>query len=190
MNASLLTNETEQRDKQKEIAELEHNISIQKQIFQQALQTLQSLVNEWMKKYFLIAPVTGKIVLNIPLQENQYLHEGKSLGFVNPYNSLFYAELTLPQNNFGKIEIGQHVQLRLDAYPYSEFGFVNGKMRYISAIASDSGFVAYVQLDNGLVTNQHKDIQYKSGLKADALIITKDMRLLQRLYYKTMMNFK
>lgn len=190
MNASILANETQQRDKQKEISELEHNISIQKQIFEQALQTLQSLVNEWMKKYFLIAPVTGKIVLSIPLQENQYLHEGKTLGFVNPYNTLFYAELILPQNNFGKIEIGQQVQLRLDAYPYSEFGFVKGKIQYISAIATDSGFLAYVQLNNGLATNQHKELQYKNGLKADALVITKDMRLLQRLYYKTIMNFK
>ena len=87
------------------------------------------------------------------------------------------------------ISIAQ-VQLRLDAYPYSEFGFVNGKIQYISAIATDSGFLAYVQLNNGLATNQHKELQYKNGLKADALIITKDMRFLQRLYYKTMVNFK
>jgi len=63
-------------------------------------------------------------------------------------------------------------------------------MQYISTIATDSGFIAYVQLYNGLVTNQHRQLQYKNGLKADALIITKDMRFLQRLYYNTTKSFK
>jgi HlyD family secretion protein len=190
LDANLLANETQQRDKQKEIVELEHTISLQKDIFQQTLQTLQSSVDDWMKKYLLIAPITGKVLFNMPLQENQFIHAGRSLGFVNPYDSRFYAEINLPQNNFGKIDTGQQVQLRLDAYPYNEFGVVKGKLQYISTIATDSGFVAYVQLNNGLNTNQHKELQYKSGLKAEALIVTKDMRLLQRLYYNTMKSIQ
>jgi HlyD family secretion protein len=75
------------------------------------------------------------------------------------------------------------VQLRFDAYPYEEFGFVKGKINYVSKIASDSGFYATVRLDNGLVTNLKTHVQYKNGLKAEALVITRNMRLLKRLYY-------
>lgn len=72
---------------------------------------------------------------------------------------------------------------RFDAYPYQEVGFVKGSLSYISKVASDSGYLAIVQLNDGLRTNQHYAIQYKNGLKVDALIITKNMRLLKRLYY-------
>lgn len=75
------------------------------------------------------------------------------------------------------------VQLRFDAYPYQEMGFVKGKLDYVSPIASDSGFLASVHLLNGLHTNLNRTIHYKTGLKSEALIITKDMRLLERMYY-------
>lgn len=182
LEASLLNNETQQRDKQKEITELEHGIAQQKLVFQQALQTLQSQISDWKKKYLFQAPTTGKLVFTIPLQQNQFLKNGRLLGYVNPIVTSFYAEVNLPQNNFGKIAVGQQVQLRLAAYPYNEFGFVKGKLEYISNIASDSGFIARIQLPEGLTTNQHKVLQYSNGLKADALIITKDRRLLESFY--------
>jgi HlyD family secretion protein len=97
-------------------------------------------------------------------------------------------EINLPQNNFGKVDTGMPVQLRFDAYPYEEIGFVKGRLNFISKIASDSGFYATVRLDNGLTTNLKKHIQYKNGLKAEALVITKNLRLLQRIYYSIIKN--
>nr|WP_225321491.1 HlyD family secretion protein [Rhizosphaericola mali] len=91
--------------------------------------------------------------------------------------------LYLPQNNLGKADTGMEVQLRFDAYPYQEKGVVNGRLAYISRVISDSGYLGIVRLDNGLLTSQHQQLSYKDGLKADALIITKDMSLLNRLYY-------
>jgi len=182
INVTLLNNETQQREKQKEINELEHSISQQKIIFLQALQTLQSLVNEWFKKYILKAPINGKISFLVPLQQNQYLKMGKTLGFVIPRDTHYYAEINLPQHNFGKIDTGQLVQLRFDAYPYQEFGYVKGRLGYITEFATDSGFLAHIQLVDGLVTNQHKTLHYRDGLKAEAQIITKDMRLMERFY--------
>ncbi|WP_394803545.1 hypothetical protein [Niabella hibiscisoli] len=74
------------------------------------------------------------------------------------------------------------VQLRFHAYPYHETGFVSGTLDYISTVAIDSGFLGTVRLDRGLTTNQHMVLQYRPGLKAQALIITKDMRMLKRVY--------
>jgi hypothetical protein len=101
----------------------------------------------------------------------------------NPADSHYYAQVILTQNNFGKINIGQKVQLRFDAYPYQEFGFVAGKLNYISNVPSDSGFLANISLPKNLTTNYNKEIQYRSRLKSQALIITRDTRLLQRFYY-------
>jgi HlyD family secretion protein len=183
LESSILTNENQQTAKQKEIDELEHTISQQKIIFQQALQTLKSLTDDWTKKYIIKAAVTGKVVFIIPLQENQFMQAGKTIGYIDPMDSKYYAQVTLPQTNFGKIKTGQQVQLRFDAYPYQEFGIVEGRLIYISKVPSDSGFLANIELPKGLLTNYQKSIQYRSGLKSQALIITKDARLAERFYY-------
>lgn len=183
LELSSLTNGNQQTAKQKEIDELEHAISQQKSIFQQALQTLKSLVDEWKRKYILTSPIAGRIVFSGPLQENQFIQVNKIIGYVIPKNPRYYAQVILQQNSFGKVYLGQKVELRFDAYPFQEFGSVQGKINYISNIPSDSGFLGTVELPNGLVTNYNKKIQYRNGLKSQALIITRDQRLLQRFYY-------
>jgi len=183
LEATLLTNENTQAAKRKEIDELEHAISQQKTIFLQALETLRSLVGDWKKRYIITAPTDGKVVFIVPLQENQFMQSGKTIGYVNPPDSKYYAQITLPQSNFGKVDTGQKVQIRFDAYPYQEFGFILGKLKYISKVPSDSGFLATVELPDGLITNYDKKIQYRNGLRSQALIVTRDARLIQRFYY-------
>jgi HlyD family secretion protein len=190
INVSLLNNETQQREKNNEIAELDHSISQQRILFQQAVQVLQNLVKEWENKYIIRAPLAGKIIFLEPLQENQYLKAGQSIGFVNPSDSRYFALINLPQNNFGKVEVGQIVQLRFDAYPYAEYGYVEGKLIFISEFATDSGFVAHIQLPKGLITNQSKSLYYRDGLRAEASIITKNMRLMERFYNNLINSLK
>jgi HlyD family secretion protein len=182
ISSALLSNETSQVDKQRDIDELEHGISQQKVIFQQAVRTMKSGTEDWIKKYVLTAPVGGRVVYIIPLQVDQYIQEGKVLGYVDPVDSRFYAQVNLGQANLGKLEVGQRVQLRFEAYPYPEFGYVEGRLQYISKVPSDSGFLANIELTNGLKTTYGRSIQYKSGLRAQALIVTRDMRLAQRFY--------
>lgn len=180
---NIITQQNQIRDKQKEIDQLNHDIFQQQKIFEQALHTLKSSVDEWLKTYTIQAPIDGQIVFVLPLQQNYFVQQGKLLGYITPPDSRYYAELRLPQTNFGKVDSGMKVQLRFDAYPYQEAGFVSGHLNYISKVAIDSGFLGTVQLDKDLITNQNKSIPYKPGLKAKALVITKDMRLLERLYY-------
>lgn len=182
INSGILSNLNQQRDKVKELQQLEHDVAQQKAIFEEALQTLRSNVDEWLRQYIIRAPLDGMVFFTVPLQENQFIEEGKVLGYVSPPGSRYYARVYLPQNNLGKITTGLEVQLRFAAYPYQETGCLCGRLDYISSVASDSGFMATVRLDDGLRTNLHKVIQFKSGLRADALIITKNNNLLQRLY--------
>ncbi len=64
-----------------------------------------------------------------------------------------------------------------------EFGSVTGWLDFISAIPTDSGYVAKIFLPKGLTTNYNKEVQYREGLTAKAEIITKNMRLIERLYF-------
>ena len=183
INASIINNESQQNEKQKEITELENTIAQQKGIFQQALNTFKSQVDDWKKKYLLIAPITGKVAFAAFVQENQQLQANQTICFINPGNSEYYAQIIIPQSNFGKVAVGKQVLLKFASYPFQEYGAVKGKVAFISHIPTDSGYLAKVVLIDGLNTNYKKQIQYRDGLVAQGEIITKDLRLLQRFYY-------
>lgn len=186
LNQAISSNENQQVDKQGDIDQLEHTISQQKEIFEQALHTLKSQVSGWINQYIITAPVSGKVVFLMPLQKNQFLQANQVLGYVNPSNSQYYARVNFTQENFGKLDTGQIVQLRINAYPYEEFGYIQGKLDYISSVSTDSGFLGNVILPDGLTTVYGRKIQFRNGLQAQAVIITKQMRLMQRFYYNTM----
>lgn len=184
INFSLISNEELQNEKQKEIAELENTIAQQRNIFIQSLNTLKSEIESWKKKFTLTAPVDGKISFATFLQKNQQLPDNKIICFINPGNMSYYAEVYIPQTNFGKVSLGQKVLLKFPSYPFQEYGSVVGNVDFISNIPTDSGYLAQVILPYALNTNYKKQIQFREGLQAQGEIITKDMRLLQRFYFK------
>jgi len=182
LKASIIFNESQQNDKKKEILELENVTAQQKDVFVQTLNTLTSRIEDWEKKYLLISPVTGKLYFNSFIQKNQQMKTGEVICYINPGNSSYYAEMLIPQHNFGKVKTGQEVLLQFPAYPYTEFGEIKGRIDFISNIPSDSGYLAKVIFPDGLVTTYKKQIIYRDGLKANAEIIIENMRLLERFY--------
>jgi len=187
---AIISNESDQNAKQKEIAELDNTIIQQKIIFQQALSTLKSQVDEWKKQYLLIAPIDGKVTFITLIQENQQLQSNQTICYINPENSHYFAQLVIPQTNLGKVAVGQKVLLKFSSYPFQEYGAVYGKIEFISNVATDSGYFAKVILQDGLKTNYGKQIMYRDGLQGDAEIITKDLRLLERFFYDIMKQIK
>jgi len=183
LEAAIQANLDQARDKLKEIVQLDHDQAQQETLFSQALHSLKSTVDDWKLRHILQSPVDGSVSFIIHLQENQFLQAGTLIGYISPGDAYYYTEAYLPQGNFGKIDTGLKVQLRFDAYPYQEAGFVEGTLDNLSSVASDSGILATIRLDKGLRTNNHRIIAYRSGLKAEAIVITKQMRLLQRLWY-------
>ena len=190
INNAIINNESEQNAKQKEIAELDNAIMQQKIIFQQALSTLKSQVDEWEKQYLLIAPTDGKVTFVTLIQENQQLQSNQTICYVNPENMHYFAQLVIPQTNLGKVATGQKVLLKFSSYPFQEYGAVYGKVEFISNVATEYGYFAKVALQDGLKTNYGKQIMYRDGLQGNAEIITKDLRLLERFYYDIMKQIK
>lgn len=188
INSAIINNNSQLTSKEREILDLQNSIDQQAGIFSQAIHTLTSQVSEWKRKYILTSAISGRVEFASFIQENQELKAGEVICFVNPGNSHYFAELEIPQVNFGKVEVGQNVLLKFSSYPFQEFGSVNGEIGFISTIAGEKGYLAKVNLTNGLITSNKKQIQYREGLTANAEIITKDTRLLERFYigiYKT-----
>jgi multidrug efflux pump subunit AcrA (membrane-fusion protein) len=182
MAAQLLSNTTAQRSKQQELLDLDKSMAEQRDQFLQALNTLQSATAEWERKYLVRAPIGGRVFLPLPLQENQQVTVGQSLFYVAPGNTSYAGQMRIPQANAGKVRVGQTVLIRFTSYPYEEFGLVRGTVKTIAEIPLEEGFAVQVGLPANLVTNRGRKLAYKVGMTASAQIITRDQRLLQRLF--------
>lgn len=190
INTAIISNQSSHHEKEKEILQLENEIAQQKMIFMQALNTLTAHLQEWKQRFLLTAPVDGTIAFAGFMQPNRQIENNSTICFVNPGNTSYYAEVNIPQTNFGKVKTGQKVLLKLPAYPYQEFGALEGRLDFVSAIATDSGYVAKVIFPKGLTTNYNKPVQYKDGLQAQGEIITADLKLSDRLMNSVRQIFK
>lgn len=181
--SAIINNHVTQKAKQKELMELDRQIAQQQAVFGQVLNTLASAIDEWKTRYLIVAPVAGRLIHAGILQENQNLHTGQEVFYIQPDNTSFFGELTISQQSYGKIREGQQVLVRFSGYPYQEFGTVTGKIAYLSDIpVRDSVFFGRVRFPEELTTNYGRELRPIDGMRGQAEIITQDMRLLERMY--------
>lgn len=184
LGSSIIQNRSAQTAKQKELLELDNTIQERKANFLQSLQTLSNSLENWKLKYILTAPVSGSISFSAPWQEQQYLTSGIELMTVEPLSSTFQGIIKVAQANVGKIKEGQTVLVKLDGFPYREYGTIEGKLSQLSIIpGKDSTYWGYVDLPNKLMTRYGHSLPYRNGLIGQAEIITADRSLAERLIF-------
>ena len=100
-------------------------------------------------------------------------------------NSSYIAKLKTPILNSGKLKVGQKVNISLENYPETEFGYLVGTLNKISTIPDSEGFYMLdVKLSNKLKTSYNKEIEFKQEMIGSAKIITEDLRLIERFFYQ------
>lgn len=90
------------------------------------------------------------------------------------------GKLELPIRGSGKVKVGQSVNIKVDNYPYLEYGMLYGKIESISLVATDNNYSVEVSLPKGLVSNYGKKLEFSQEMKRSAEIITEDLRLIER----------
>ncbi len=148
-----------------------------------------NLVNQlkaWEQAFVLITPIAGKVTFTNFWSVNQYISAGNVVFTVVPGNQQeIIGKATVPLAGAGKVEVGQRVNIKLDNYPYMEFGLLEGKITNISMVpvVSDKGgyYTAEISLNNNLVTNYKQVLPFNQEMQGNAEIVTKDRRLIERL---------
>lgn len=180
LETNIISNRSNLLSKNKEISEVENDIREEEIKFLQSLNSLISEVEEWKKSYVLSATVGGKLVYAGFWQENQYLEQGEELFYINPNRDDFYGEAFISQHQISKIDTQQQVLINVRGYPHQEYGYLKGRVGYISDIPiKDSVFFARIDLDS---IGRKSFIRLKPGIYADAEIITTDLSVLQRIW--------
>lgn len=178
--SAILSNLVSEAAKKRELDDLDNQIRELKSTFLQSLNSLISEIEIWKNRHLILAPLSGTVVFAGNIQENQYIDAGVELFYINPGDGDYFGEVNIPQFNLGKIKNGQRVLVKLDSYPFEEFGAIEGKLTELNQVAiKDSVFVSKVIFQPELINSP---FLLRSGLTGTAEIITQDATLLSRLY--------
>ncbi len=164
--------------------ELEKNSLFKKTIH--AMNALREDIKLWEEKYLLRSEIDGKVSLIGMWNKNQAVSQGDHICSIIPDQTGGYiARLKAPETNSGKIRKGQKVNIKLYNYPESEYGFISGNISSISALPSPEGYYwVEVTLPNKLQTSYSLEIPFKPEMSGTAEIITEDLRLCERFFYR------
>ncbi len=149
----------------------------------QSYDNLKAQIDIWEQKYLLASPIDGMVSFNRFYSSNQNVKLGERVFTILPADSAkIIARVELGLRGAGKVKIGQRVNIKLDNYPYLEYGMLEGRIRSISKVPEDQKYSLDVDFPKGLVTNYDIELEFAQQIEGQAEIITEDFRLLQRIF--------
>ncbi len=168
-----------------EINRVKEEMTLLKNVIQ-SFNQLKKGIKDWEYKYVLKSNINGKVAFLNYWNINQTVNQGDLVFTIIPSeNTSFIAKLKTPVQNSGKIKIGQYVNVKLENYPDTEFGVLNGIVKTISLIPNKDGlYLIDVDLPEKLITSYNKEIEFKQEMTGSAEIITEDLRLIERFFYQ------
>ncbi len=139
-------------------------------------------ISEWEQKYLLSAPISGRVTYLQKFSKNQFINPNEAILSVVPDNGRYIGKITLPVKGSGKVQPGQRVKIRLDHFPYQEYGTLEGIVGEVSLVPNEGNYLIAVSLNHQLKTSYNITIPFKQHLSGSASIITEDLSLLQRIF--------
>lgn len=148
---------------------------------------METQITQWEKNYLLVSPTNGVVAITKYWQKNQNITTGETMMTVVPDGaSAYFGKLYLSQRGAGKVKEGQKVDIKLDDYPFMEFGFIQVTLSSISMLpyndeTKGNVYVLEVSLPDSLVTQYGTHIPYRPEMTGVAEVITDDLSVLDRL---------
>ena len=150
---------------------------------EEALNRLKGSIATWEKQYLIVSPVAGQVTFNRIWSENQNVRTGEKVVTVIPADAgELVGKIRLPLTGAGEVKSGNQVNIRLENYPYLEYGMIRGEVSNVSKIPQDNFYTVEVTLPDGLKTYYGLEIGFRQNLHGQAEILTDRMRLLQRIF--------
>lgn len=147
-------------------------------------------IKNWEIKYIFKAPFDGKVQFLKFYHENQFVQSGEQIFTIVPKEQKAFGQVMLPAQGSGKIKLGQEVIVKLDNYPFLEYGSITGRIESVSLTSNTTKteksevetYMILVTFPEQLKTNYGTNLAFKAEAKGSAEIITNDRRLIERLF--------
>ena len=147
-------------------------------------------IKSWELKYVFRAPFAGKTQFLKFWVDNQFIQSGEQVFTVVPKMNKAFGEVSVPTIGAGKVKVGQEVIVKLDNFPYHEYGSIKGFVNSISLSTNTTktekgdveNYMVTVNFPDQLKTNYGAKLDVKLDAKGSAEIITNDRRLIERFF--------
>lgn len=151
---------------------------------------LCSDIRQWKERNIFTARIPGRVEYLGFWRENAFVQAGQEVFSILPEKNDAMGEIYMPASGAGKVEPGQEVNIKLFDFPYNEYGLIKGRVKSISEItnkvSTDKGtvetYLVTVCLPAGTTTNYGKYLTLNFEAKGTADIITRQKRLIERLF--------
>ena len=131
----------------------------------------------------LVSPINGTVTLITFWTNHQFVNPNDKVLAIIPKNSgRILGRIRSPESMSGKIKRGQRVNIKVNGYPYMEYGTLQGTVRTISLVPNENNYIIEVNLTNGLTTNTGKTLDFTGELTGLAEVITDDRSLFNRIF--------
>ncbi|MFL1896001.1 HlyD family secretion protein [Aquimarina sp. 2-A2] len=152
---------------------------------------LKRSIKQWEQNYLLVASIDGKVSFQKFWGENQFVSAGDDVLTILPSQSSLVGKIITTAINTGKIEPDQNVLIKLENYPYQEFGMVEGKVISMSLSPdSDGNYYIEVDIPQNLETTYGKNLAFNREMRGTAGIVTEDLKIIERVFYQFRNIFK
>jgi len=160
------------------------DISLHKELELSILELKRSIA-EWENQYILKSNSDGKVsFLKIWTHQQDINAEDIVFVVIPEEKSNYIGKANIPVLNSGKLKIGQKAIIKLDNYPYTEFGTLEGKVISFSLIPSEEKEIFVdLQLDEELKTNANKILKFHQEMHGNVDIITDDLSIFDRVFF-------
>ena len=119
----------------------------------------------------ILAPISGKIQ-ELNLRNNaQVVRPGDRIAQIVPENAPLQIKAAVPIAEIDNVKVGQTVQMRVSACPYSDYGVVSGQ---VSEVAADAKAIDRSTANAVQQTSTVTNGIYEVTIKADAFKLTQD----------------
>lgn len=156
-----------------------------------AYRELNNSINEWRRDFVFEALDDGVVTFHSIWNENQFVKAGDAVFAVVPSeSSSFTGKLKVPLAGAGKIRAGQVVLIQSDAFPYLEYGYMQGTVNSISLIPEDNSYTVEVSFPEQLFFTSGKPVFFTGEIVGTAKIITEKRALITRILFPIFYMFE
>lgn len=143
---------------------------------------LETALSNWQYNYLLTAPVSGQLSFNGIWNEQQHIvRNQKMMAIISDTLTSLTGRMQMPVMGAGKVSAGQLVLVKIDDYPYLEFGMLKGTVSNISLVPDKQYYAVEVIFEKGLTTTTGQLLQLQGELNGQAEIITNKRSLMERI---------
>ena len=127
---------TRESDRNVQLTNLEGQIERIESDRRTALATIQRLTYE-VERRTIRAPIAGEIAEAAPLRPGTVVDEAQKLASIVPEGKLRAVAQFPPAAALGRIRVGQHARMRLDGFPWAQYGSISASVSRVAGEVRD-----------------------------------------------------